>query len=263
MLSAEKLSQVYYEWYKKQISFDNITDNIVQIDLPFLDNFNDEITIYAIELPNNKIKLTDDGWTLNNLEEHGVNIRRSKTRRKIFENEVTSYGVVVSDDELSLTASKSKFPEAKHRLLQAILFVNNMFMLSSTNTTNVFLDDLKIFFETNNIRATQSVSFLGNSGLSHKFDFLISGFKDIPTRLIKTLSVSRNDSVFAKSILTDITQTRLIIDDLTKYYVFINDCSKENTRVNVNPDIITLFNQNDIIPVKYSERNKFIKELAM
>ncbi|MCC4398011.1 DUF1828 domain-containing protein [Limosilactobacillus reuteri] len=48
-----------------------------------------------MELPNNKIKLIDDGWTLNNLEEHGVNIRRSKTRRKIFENEVTSYGVVV------------------------------------------------------------------------------------------------------------------------------------------------------------------------
>ncbi|MCD7135814.1 DUF1829 domain-containing protein [Limosilactobacillus balticus] len=209
------------------------------------------------------MKLTDDGWTLNDLEEYGVNIRRSKTRRKILENEVTSYGVVVSDGELSLTASRSKFPEAKHRLLQAILFVNNMFMLSSTNTTNVFLDDLKIFFETNNIRAIQSASFLGNSGLSHKFDFLISGFKEIPTRLIKTLSVSRNDSVFAKSILTDITQTRLIRDDLTKYYVFINDCNKENTRVNVNPDIITLFNQNDIITVKYSERNKFIKELAM
>ena len=182
---------------------------------------------------------------------------------EIFENEVTSYGVVVSDDELSLTASKSKFTEAKHRLLQTILFVNNMFMLSSTNTTNVFLDDLKIFFKTNNIRATQSVSFLENSGFSHKFDFLISDFKDIPTWLIKTLSVSRNDSLFAKSILIDITQIRLIRDDLTKYYVFINDCSKENTRVNVNPDIITLFNQNDIIPVKYSERNKFIKELAM
>ena len=83
-----------------------------------LDNFNDEITIYAIELPNNKIKLTDHDWTLNNLEEHGVNIRRSKTRRKIFENEVTSYGVVVSDDELSLTASKSKLTEAKHRSVE-------------------------------------------------------------------------------------------------------------------------------------------------
>lgn len=177
MLSAEELSRSYFKWYKKQISFDNITDNIVQIDLPFLDNFNDEITIYAIDLPNNKIKLTDDGWTLNNLEEHGVNIRRSKTRGKIFENEVKSYGVIVSDDELSLTASRSKFPEAKHRLLQAILFVNNMFMLSSPNATNVFLDDLKISFETNNIRVTQSVSFLGNSGLSHKFDFLIQVLK--------------------------------------------------------------------------------------
>ncbi len=34
-LSAEKLSQSYSERYKKQISFDNITDNIIQIDLPF------------------------------------------------------------------------------------------------------------------------------------------------------------------------------------------------------------------------------------
>lgn len=85
-----------------------------------------------------------------------------KTRRNIFENEVASYGVVVSDDEFSLTASKSKFSEAKYRLLQASLFVNNMFMLSSTHTTNVFLEDLKISFETNNIRATQSVSFLEN-----------------------------------------------------------------------------------------------------
>lgn len=45
--------------------------------------------------------------------------------------------------------------------------------------------------------------------------------------------------------------------------MFINDCGKENTRVNVNPDIITLFNQNDIILVKYSEQNKFVKDLAM
>ena len=86
-----------------------------------------------------QIKLTHHDWTLNNLEEHGLNILRSKIRRKIFENEVTSYGVVVSDDELSLTPSKSKFTEAKQRLLQTILFVNNMFMLSSTNTTMFFL----------------------------------------------------------------------------------------------------------------------------
>ncbi|WP_263851634.1 DUF1828 domain-containing protein, partial [Limosilactobacillus reuteri] len=105
------------------------------------------------------MKITADGWTLNNLEEHGVNIRRSKTRRNIFENEVASYGVVVSDDEFSLTASKSKFSEAKYRLLQASLFVNNLFMLSSPHTTNVFLEALKIYCEINTLLSTKNVSF--------------------------------------------------------------------------------------------------------
>lgn len=262
-MNADELSKAYIEWYKKQISFKNIKNNIVQIDLPFLDNFRDEIAIYAIEEPNGQIKLTDDGWTISGLEERGIYINRSKHRKKILNEQIKLYGIEIDEDELTITVPKNKFPEAKHRLLQAILFVNDMFMLASPNISHVFLDDLKLFFEANNIRATQGVSFLGNSGLTHKFDFLISGFKEIPTRLIKTLSISRNDSVFAKSIVTDITQTRMIRDTPTSFYVFINDQDKDKKKLPVNQDIISLFKQNDIKPVKYSERENVVKELAM
>lgn len=261
-MNAKELSDAYIRWYKKQLSFEDIKDNIVQIDLPFTDSFNDEIAIYAIEKKDGRIQLTDDGWTINGLEEHGVSISRSKNRKNILNRQVKNYGINVVDDELTITVQPDKFPEAKHRLLQAILFVNDMFMLASPNISNLFIEDMKLFFETNNIRATQGVSFMGNSGLSHKFDFLISGFKEIPTRLIKTLSVSNNDTIIAKSILTDITQTRMIRENATNYYVFINDLDKNKQKINVNPDIISLFTQNDIKPVKYTERNKVIQELS-
>ncbi|QLL70261.1 DUF1828 domain-containing protein [Lactobacillus sp. 3B(2020)] len=261
-MNAKELSDVYIKWYKKQISFENIKDNIVQIDLPFTDSFNDEIAIYAIEESDGRIRLTDDGWTINGLEEHGISINRSKNRKIILNKQVKNYGIDVVDDELTITVESDKFPEAKHRLLQAILFVNDMFMLASPNISKLFIDDMKLFFETNNIRATQGVSFMGNSGLTHKFDFLISGFKEIPTRLIKTLSLSNNDTVIAKAILTDITQTRMIRDNPTNYYVFINDLDKNKQKINVNPDIISLFSQNGIKPVKYTERNTVVKELS-
>lgn len=262
LISANLLNQQYLKWYQEQISFRNINDHVVQIDSPFLDNFRDEIAIYAIEQPDDNIKLTDDGWTLDNLESQGVALNRSKAKKKILAQQMKYYGILIDDGELSIIINKERFPEAKHRLLQAILFVNNMFMLSSTNNSSIFLEDLASFFESHNIRATAGVSFIGNSGLTHKFDFLIAGFKTIPTRLIKTLSVSQNAVVFAKSILTDITQTRLIRESLTNYYVFINDVNKEHQIVNVSSDILSLFEQNNIKAIKYSQREKVVKELA-
>lgn len=262
-LNAKVLSDKYIQWYKEQVSFRNVKKNIVRIDSPFLDSFQDEIVLYAIQQSNGTIRLTDDGWTINNLEEHGVFINRSKHRKEILKRQISLYGVEKNEfDELSVVVDISHFSEAKHRLLQAVLFVNDMFMFSPSNTSNVFLDDMQNFFDEHDIRVTAGVSFLGNSGLTHKYDFLISGFKDIPTRLIKTLSANNNDSIFAKSILTDISQTRMVRLEPTTYYVFINDLDKSKNKIDVNPDILALFEQNDIKPVKYTDRDCVVDELA-
>lgn len=80
-LDAKKLSDNYLQWYKEQVSFKNVQQNVVRIDLPFLDSFQDEIALYVVKLPNGEIKLTDDGWTLNGLEEYGVYINLNTAKR--------------------------------------------------------------------------------------------------------------------------------------------------------------------------------------
>lgn len=69
----------------KKIEFKNLEENLVRIDVPFQDNMNDDIVFYA-ELDSNTdtIILTDDGYTLFNLESSGLNIKGSKRRKKIF-----------------------------------------------------------------------------------------------------------------------------------------------------------------------------------
>lgn len=54
--------------------YNYIEERIVGIETPYLDNFNDGIVIYGIQEKNKIIKFTDDGWTLNNLEEMGINL---------------------------------------------------------------------------------------------------------------------------------------------------------------------------------------------
>ncbi|MGN1272619.1 MAG: DUF1828 domain-containing protein [Lactobacillus sp.] len=264
MLNAEKLRKMHLEWYNQNTSFENLNDNVVAIEVPFLDNFSDEVEMYAVGQKNGLIKLTDDGWTLDNLLSRGVDINRSKKRKNILINQLKGYGISLDDDELTTTVDINHFAEAKNRLLQAILFTNDMFMLAHNNTSSIFVEDVGNFLTANDIRATANVAFYGNSGMTFKFEYLINGIKDIPTRLIKTLSVP-NNSVFAKAILTDITEARKIRkndDMLTDYYVFVNDIDNSQKALrSVKPEITSMFKDNNIKPVLYSERDTVIKEL--
>lgn len=267
MLNANELKRQHLNWYNENTTFQNLNQNTVAIEVPFLDNFSDEIEMYAVGLSNNKIQLTDDGWTLDNLLSKGVDINRSKKRKNILLTQLKGYGISLNDDELTVTVNKTHFAEAKNRLLQAILFVNDMFMLARNNTASIFVEDVGNFLVANNIRATANIAFSGYSGMTFKFEYLISGIKDIPTRLIKTLSVP-NNTVFAKSILTDITETRKIRSDAetpTDYYVFMNDIDNstgsQSSLKSVKPEITSMFEDNGIKPVLYSKRDDVIAEL--
>lgn len=111
-------------------------------------------------------KLTDDGWTLDNLLSRGININKSKKRKTILINQLRGYGISLIDDELTTIVDINHFAEAKNCLLQAILFTNDMFMLALNNTGFIFVEDVGEFLTANNIRATANVAFYGNSGMT-------------------------------------------------------------------------------------------------
>lgn len=210
-MKAFDLQKQYLEWYKAKSSFKNLNSKTVRIDVPFLDNFSDEVTMYAIENSNNTITLTDDGWTIDNLESLGVYISKSVNRKRIFNQKLMTFGIKNENDELTITVPLSKFSDA--------------------------------------------------SGMTFNFDFLISGYKKIPTRLIKTLS-SPNNNMFAKVALTYILQTRDIRQN-SEYYVFLNDINKENTKIPkiIRPEIQQMFKENNITTVLYSKRNEVLDQL--
>lgn len=139
MTLADKLLTDYVNWYKKEAKFKDLSQNVIRIEVPFLDSFSDEIVMYAIKNKNNSITLTDDGWTLDNLKSNGVTISRSKNRKRIFTNRLNAFGITEKDGELTTTVEYKYFPTAKNRLLQAILAVNDMFMLSKNTTKSYFL----------------------------------------------------------------------------------------------------------------------------
>lgn len=84
---ANKLKKEYLDWYKQELEFSNLSNNVVRIDSPFKDSSLDNLVIYAIyDHTNDLITLTDDGYTIFGLENNGVFINKSKSVRVYLKN---------------------------------------------------------------------------------------------------------------------------------------------------------------------------------
>ena len=93
---------------------------------PFLDNHNDFIEIYILKTEDN-LRLTDNGYTLANLQMSGVQMNSEK-RESIISTVLNDFSVKInSNDEFFVEATTENICQKKNFLLQAILAVNSMF----------------------------------------------------------------------------------------------------------------------------------------
>ncbi|WP_332238927.1 DUF1828 domain-containing protein [Sporolactobacillus sp. KGMB 08714] len=259
MNNAQTLENEYLKWVKENIDFRNLSSSVIRIESPFLDRHNDHLLIYAI-IDGNRIKLTDDSNTIQDLFMSGIDIDNSDKRKDILSSALGSYGITRMNDELTIECNIGNFAQAKHQLIQAILFVNDMFILRQSNIKELFIEDVDRYFIQNKIRRSKNMSISGKNGLQHKFDFIINGLPEdnIPDRYIKVLNDPRNN-LLAKAILFDIQQTAEIKPtEKIHFYTFINDTEKPIGKQTAN--IITMMPESTIIP--YSERDKFTEELS-
>ena len=173
-MKTKELLNEYYTWLKDNtVIEENLHTGWSAINTPFTGLFNDTIEIY-IKTNGSKIYISDDGITLNNLEETGINISASPNRRRIFDNILLNFGIKFIEGELHTECSIKDFPQRKHLFLQALIEINDMVMLSKHSVASVFKDDVEEYLDKLGIVYTKDFKFTGISGIDFNFDFLIA-----------------------------------------------------------------------------------------
>ena len=75
--------------------------------------------------------LTDDGYTIADLKLSGCEFTTEK-RRRILYSILNGFGIQLDGDELFTNAMPSNFPQKKHNLIQAMLSINDLFVLADS-----------------------------------------------------------------------------------------------------------------------------------
>ena len=180
------------------------------------------IELYVRQDGNEKIILSDGGNTVNELKLSGLDIDKSKKRLDEFNTILRSFGLHKDEKkEISIVTDTKKFPEVKHRLIQAILSIDDMFMLSEPKVESFFTEDVAVFFELNDILFVKDTSFVGKSGFSHKFDFTLPKIKDRKELAIRAINKPRKDII--GGVMWTIEDMRIVRPN-TDGLVIINSC---------------------------------------
>lgn len=246
----------YVTWIKDNTYLRTIGDGrYAEISTPFLDRHNDHLEIYVTK-KGDTIRLSDDGFTLSDLKASGVEMTSTK-RQQIFRTVLNGFGVQLSDqDELYLDANPTNIGQKKHYLIQAILAVNDMYVMSQENIYSLFKEDVERFFGSKDIYYTKDIKIGGKSGFDHNIDFVISASRSKPERLIKTVNVPKKDTI--GPVLFTFADIAAVRETTTKNIIIYNDIERS-----VSTDVASAIKNYGVIGIPWSEKENRVEEFQL
>ncbi len=170
----------YTTWLRTQFQTRSLPDNkkdAYEITTPFLNNINDSIRLYVEDLGKGKIRLSDDGNTLNDLLLSGIDISSSETRLKLISDIKQNYQINQSDDVLFTVGPMESFPEMKQRLISAVIRIDDITFTKRSNVEQLFFDEVYNYFDKNDFGGIPQHPIEGRSGISYTLHYVIPARK--------------------------------------------------------------------------------------
>ena len=249
---VQSLLDRYWIWLKDRTSLRQVGDWI-EITTPYLDRHNDCLQIYA-RRANGGFVLTDDGYTVEDLELSGCKIDSAK-RQNLFKTTLNGFGVQVNEKALEVRASEHNFALRKHNLIQAMLAVNDLFYLASPVTASLFYEDVVSWLDLSDIRYTPNVKFTGKSGYDHRFEFVIPKSNIRPERMVRTINRPNRSSCSTAAFSWVDTKAARAPESLA--YAIVNDSDRQIPR-----SVMDAMRSYEMRPIPWSERDEAREELA-
>lgn len=249
---CQELIDSYLVWLKEGLSGVKVSDAF-EITTPFLDRHNDHLQVYSSKV-NGSIRLSDDGYIMAELGSSGLEFSTPK-RKAVLDTALRGFGVRLEGRSLVVDASSGTVGQKMHSLVQAMIAVNDMFVLAQPRVSSFFFEDVKTFLDLNQIRYIDRVKVSGRSGFDHAIDFLIPSSSSRPERFLQTINAPTKSSI--ATYLFSLGDTRAARERPTEAYTFLNDEDNE-----LGAGVVEALEAYEVRPLQWTRRDEAVEELA-
>jgi Domain of unknown function DUF1828/Domain of unknown function DUF1829 len=251
---CQKLIDAYVGWLRQGLAVEELGE-ACELTTPFLDRHNDHLQVYATRR-NGNIILSDDGYILSDLRTSGLEVDTPK-RRMVLDGVLKGFGVRTENERLLVEASAANLGQRLHSLVQAMLAVNDMFVMAQPRVASFFFEDVRNFLDTHDVRYTARVKLAGKSGYDHGVDFLIPKSRKRPERILQAIGAPKKDNISAYLWTLNDTRAARVGESGAEAYAFLNDQEQE-----VGGDVIEALKAYDVVPAIWSQRSNYVDALA-
>jgi hypothetical protein len=207
MLAAEgkKLIDRYVTWLKQGYEVET-GSGYTLISTPFLDPHNDELQIF-LEQEGENLKLSDDGYTLADLRDSGLEINTPKRDAHVRQI-LNGFGVRQEGGELVVTATPRDFPQKKHSLIQAMLAIHDLSVMGQAQVLQFFEEDVARYLQEKQVPVVRNIKLPGRSGFDHLFNFVAPAQRTRRETVLQAINHLSRD--FAMSVAFAVNDVRLL-----------------------------------------------------
>ncbi len=249
---CQELIDAYVGWLRSGLSAE-VVEGGCELTTPFLDRHNDHLQVYA-ERTNGRILLSDDGYTLADLRTSGLDLDTPK-RREAVQTILSGFGVRSRGGELLVEASAQTLGQRTHALVQAMVAVNDMFVLAQPRVETFFFEDVRAFLDEHDVRYSERIKVSGRSGFDHLINFLVPKSRQRPERFVQAINAPTRQSVLP--YLFGVNDVREARGGETDVYAFLNDRDRE-----IQGEVVEALEAYSVRPAVWSDRSAYAEELA-
>lgn len=249
---CRQLIDSYLAWLREGLSLAHLGQSC-ELTTPFLDRHNDHLQIYA-STDNGKIILSDDGYILSDLRASGLEMITPK-RKAVLQSILNGFGVKTDGKRLFVEASSRNLGQKIHSLIQAMISINDMFVMARPQVAYFFWEDVRDYLDQHDVRYSPRVKISGRSGYDHAVDFLIPKSRTRPERIVQAINAPDRNTI--SSYLFILEDTHEIRGEESEAYAFLNDQHRT-----IGGDMIEALEAYQVVPALWSQREKYVDALA-
>lgn len=262
-MNVEQISKEYFNWFKDSNKF-TVHEDIIEINTPSVDSFGDNINL-ILKPEGNKIRISDDAYVVWNLEAHGINITKKKSKRNNLLKSILAFESVSLDtntNEIYKISSIKNIGQNIHEVIQSISKVTDLMYLNRANVKSVFSEDVFNYLKENKTEYDYfpNLQIIGQSKLPFNFDALFT-----TNNRVKKLSKFYNS--FSKSTvenallswLDTIRDREERFDGTLKMAIVVNDDNNKS----LSRDYLDALSEYEIDVIPFSDKQKFRESLGI
>ena len=122
-----------------------------------------------------------------------------------------------------------------HSLVQAMLAVNELFVMAQPRVVRFFFEDVRNFLNRNDIRYSARVKLAGKSGYDHGTDFLIPKSRKRPERILQAIAAPKKENISAYLWTLSDTRVSRTGELQAEAYAFLNDHNQSVGETSLRP----------------------------